>query len=229
MMHLPIGTLVNAGAVILGGSTGVLLRHALPERYRGILFQGLGLCTLALGTLMIVKMTNPIVVIASVLVGGLSGELLRLEEKLENGGNALKKMLHLGDERFTEGLVTAFLVFCVGSMTILGAIDEGIRGDRTLYFTKSILDGFCSIALAATWGAGVIFSVIPLLVYQGGLTLLAAQAAPFFTPAMTAQLTATGGVLVLGIGLNLLGIAKIRTSSLLPSLVIVALFSFVVK
>lgn len=220
-MNLPIGTFVNAAAVIAGGTLGTLVKNALPERFRGILFQGLGLCTLSLGVLMVTKMRNPIVVIASVLIGGLAGEFFKLEENFDRGGDALKRALKIGDERFTEGIVTAFLVFCVGSMTILGAIDEGIRGDRTLYFTKSLLDGFCSIALAATWGVGVVFSAIPLLIYQGGLTVLASQAAPFFTETMTAQLTATGGVLVLGIGINLLGLTKIRTSSLLPALLAV--------
>jgi len=135
--------------------------------------------------------------------------------------NTLKNRLKFKDQGFTEGLVTAFLIFCIGSMTIVGALNEGISGDKSLLLTKSMLDGFTSIALASTFGAGVLFSVIPMLIFQGGLTVFAGQFHSLFSQVLLAQLTATGGVLILGISLNLLEIKSIKVINLLPSLLVV--------
>ncbi len=215
---LPVGTIVNVLAVLAGGAAGLMAGNRLPERLKTIVFQGLGLCTLAIGITMAIKMQNPLVVIFSVVVGGVTGELLALERRFEALSDKLKARLRSKNELFTDGLVTAFLIFCVGSMTILGAFDEGLRGDPTLLFTKSLLDGLGAIALAATYGAGVLFSVIPLFVYQFGLTLFAGLLHSVFTEPMIAQLTATGGVLILGIGLNLLGLARLPLTNFLPAL-----------
>lgn len=222
---LPVGTIVNVLAVLVGGAAGLLAGNRLPERLRLVVFQGLGLCTLAIGVTMILKMHNPLVVIFSVVMGAVAGELLGLERRFEALSERLKARLKSDNELFTDGLVTAFLIFCVGSMTILGAFDEGLRGDPTLLFTKSMLDGFAAIALAATYGLGVLFSVVPLFLYQYGLTLFAGLLQHLFTEAMIAQLTATGGVLILGIGLNLLNIKRIPLTNFLPALVFSVLLS----
>ena len=220
-----LGTIVNVLAVALGSLIGLFFRKNFPESLRKILFQGLGLCTLAVGITMILKVENLITVIFSVVLGGITGELLKLQECFDGFGNWLKKRLKSDNEKFTEGLVSAFLIFCVGAMTIMGAMDEGLRGNHTLLFTKSMLDGFTSIALAATFGSGVFFSTIPLLVYQGALTLFASWAQGFFTEAIVHQLTSVGGVLVLGIGINLLEIQKIKVTNLLPSLVFIVILT----
>ena len=218
-MTLPVGTLANVAAVLLGGAIGLIVHDRMPKRMKTIVFQGLGLCTLVIGMSMALKMDNPLVVIFSVVLGGVTGEAMRLEDAFNRLADALKARVKSDNSLFTDGLVTAFLIFCIGPMTIMGALDEGLRSDPTLLYTKSMLDGFGSIALGATFGSGVLFSVIPLFIYQYGITLCAGAAQAVLTEAMITALTATGGVLILGIGANLLELARIRLSNLLPALV----------
>lgn len=220
-MNIPVGTFINTFSVILGGSLGILIKNSLPEKYKKIIFQGIGLFTILLGISMAIPFPNPLIIIFSILIGGLIGVLINLEERLDNLSSILKKKLNLKDSKFNEGLITAFLIYCIGSMTILGAINEGISGDNSLLITKSVLDGFTSIALASTFGIGVIFSVIPMLIFQGGLTLLASFFGNFFTESLIQYLTSTGGILILGIGINLLELKKISVLNLLPSLIVV--------
>jgi len=218
-MTLPVGTLANVAAVLIGGAIGLIVHDRMPKRMKTIVFQGLGLCTLVIGMSMALKMDNPLVVIFSVVLGGITGEAVRLEDAFSRLADALKARVKSDNSLFTDGLVTAFLIFCIGPMTIMGALDEGLRSDPTLLYTKSMLDGFGSIALGATFGSGVLFSVIPLFIYQYGITLCAGAAQAVLTEAMITALTATGGVLILGIGVNLLELARIRLSNLLPALV----------
>lgn len=224
---LPVGSLVNAAAIIVGGAIGLALHGRFPARARLIVFQALGLSVIVIGMQMALKMTQPLLVIFSLIIGGLIGELLDIEDFLERMGNRVKRLTKSQNNLFTDGLVTAMLIFCVGSMAILGAFDEGLRGDPKILFTKAMLDGFTSIALASTYGAGVLLSSIPVFLYQFSLTLLAGSVQQFFTPELITQLTATGGVLILGIGLNLLELLSIRLSNLLPSLVIVVILSMI--
>lgn len=225
---MPIGSLVNAGAVIVGSALGLLLRSRFPEKIKVIIFQAIGLSTLVLGMEMALQTGNFLVLIFSLILGGIVGELVQLERALERLGERLKARINAGDERFTEGLVTAFLIFCIGSMTFVGALNEGLSGDRTLIFTKALLDGFTSIALASVYGLGVIFSALPLLLIQGGISLLARQFQDFFTPLLINELTAVGGVLILGIGISLLEIKRLRTTNLLPALLVVVLLTLTV-
>ena len=215
---IPYGSLVNAGAIIAGGLIGCMLRSHFPERIRRIVFQGLGLCVVLIGLQMAFKAENLIVVTFAILLGGITGELMGLKELFERIGNRFKRAVRSKDENFTDGLVTSSLIFCIGAMAIVGSLEEGLRGDPTVLFNKAILDGFASVALAATFGPGVIFSFIPVLLYQGGMTLGAGAAQQYFTPAMINQLTATGGLLILGIGINLLELTEIKLPSLLPAL-----------
>lgn len=225
---MPIGTIVNTIAVIFGSLLGLLLHKNLPEKIKAIVFQGIGLCTLVIGMQMALKVENLLVLIFSVLIGGVIGEAIKLDLSFENLSDFLKNRIKSKNEKFTEGLITSFLIFCIGSMTIIGAINEGIKGDRTLLFTKSILDGFTSIALASTYGVGVLFSAVPLFIFQSSLTMLAVQFQNFFSTTIINQLTATGGVLILGIGLNLLDIKKIKVTNLLPALIVVILLTPIV-
>ena len=227
-MIFPTGSVMNAGAILVGGTLGLLLHGRLPERMRAIVFQGLGLCVLAIGIDMALQGKNSLLVVLSVLIGGIVGEFLRLEDRLANLAGQVKRLVGSTNTRFVDGLVNASLIYCIGAMAILGAFDEGIRGDHSILFTKSLLDGFASIALASTYGAGVLFSALPVLLYQGTLTIFASTFHAYFSDYLIAQLTATGGTLIIGIGINLLGLATIRLSSLLPALIIIVGLSLTV-
>ena len=218
---MPIGTFINMLTVLVGSSVGLMLRQRLPEQIKEIIFQGIGLASLVLGMQMAFESQNFVVIIFSLLIGGIIGVAIELEARMEAWSEALKARVRVGDERFTEGLITAFLIFCIGSMTFVGALNEGLTGDRTLLLTKATLDGFTSIALASVYGVGVAFSILPMFVVQGSLTLLAGQAHSFFSPLLIDQLTAAGGVLIVGIGLSLLEIKQVRGITLLPSLIVV--------
>lgn len=222
---LPIGSIVNALAIIAGSMLGMALHNHFPERIKNIVFQGLGLCTLVIGMDMALKAQNLLILIFSILLGGLIGEALQLETAVERLGNWFKKKIGSKNIRFTDGLITASLIYCIGAMAIVGSLDEGIRGDRTILLSKSILDGFASVALAASFGSGVLFSFIPVLLYQGGITLFAGIFQDQFSPLLISQLTATGGVLIIGIGITLLEIKQIKLSNMLPSLVVAVILT----
>lgn len=222
---MPIGTLINAGAIILGSLLGLMLGGRFSDRYRTLVYHSIGLCVLVIGLHMALSFNNVLILVFSMLCGALCGQLVGLDDRLTAAGNALKHRLGSKDARFTDGFVTASLLFCIGSMAILGSIDEGIRGDRTILLTKSILDGFICIPLASTYGVGVLFSFVSILLYQGGITLLAGQAQGFFTDPLINQLTSTGGLLIMGIGINLLELKTVNVTNMLPSLLFAILFT----
>ena len=222
---MPVGTLINVATVLIGSTLGLLLRRRFPQAIQAIIFQSVGLATLVLGVQMALEGENFLVLIFSLIIGGIVGELLHLDVWVESLATTLKDKIHIGEATFVEGLITAFLLFCVGSMTIVGALNEGLNADRTLLLTKSLLDGFTSIALASVYGVGVLFAVVPLFLVQGGLTLLAGQFQGLFSPLLINGLTAVGGVLILGIGLTLLELKAIKTTNLLPSLVVVVILT----
>lgn len=224
-MPVPVGPVINALAIVGGGLLGLAIGSRLPERVRAIVFQGLGLCTLVIGLQMALTTRAPILLILSVLVGGITGELLRLEDRFLALGDRLKARLQSRNPRFTEGLVNAAVLFCIGAMAIVGSFDEGLRGDRTVVLSKSILDGFAAIAMASAYGLGVIFAAVPLLLYQSGLVAFAGMLQPWLTPALMTELTATGGVLIMGISLNLLNLTQIRLSNLLPALFVIVVLA----
>ncbi len=224
-----LGTVVNAAAVMAGSLIGIYLGRKIPPSIMEIIFQALGLCTLAIGISMVLKIDNILIMVFSVVSGGIIGELLKLEERLDALGSYLKKKINSANDSFTEGLVGSFLIFCIGSMTIMGSLQEGISGDHTLLFTKSILDGFASIALGAVFGSGVFFSSIALLVYQGLLTYLAKLSGGILEAGVINQMIAAGGLLIIGIGFNLLNIKKIKTMNLLPSLIVIVILSMIFR
>ena len=222
---MPFGTLVNTLAVVAGSLVGLLLQRKFPESIRTICFQGLGLCTLLIGMQMALQVDNILILIFSVLIGGVAGESLNLHGRLIRLGDAIKGKVRIGSERFTEGLITAFLLFCVGSLTIVGALEEGITGDPSLIYTKSVLDGFASMVLAVTYGWGVLFSALPLLLFQSAITLSAGVLQPYLSELVIHQLSATGGIIILGLGINLLEIKALRVTNMLPALLIVVLLT----
>jgi len=218
-----IGTLVNAAAVIVGGTIGLLLNKGMPERIKSIYFQTIGLFTLAIGVSMVYNLEHILIVVSSLAVGALLGEWMNLEMRAENFSNYLKTRFKIGSDKFSEGLITAFLLYCIGSMTILGAIQEGSGGSSDLLLTKSLMDGFSSILLASAFGVGVLVSAVPLIIFQGAITLMAMYAGVFFTPEIIHGLTNVGGVLLIGLGINILEIKQLRVMNMLPALLVVAI------
>ena len=224
-MIFPLGTLVNVLAIIAGGFLGVALGSRLPDRIRMIVFQAIGLCTLVLGFSMALKSAEMLIMFGSIIIGAVLGEILRLEQRFASLGNWLKKRLGASNPEFTNGVISATMLFCVGSMAILGPFSEALLGDRTLLYTKSMLDGITSIAFAAAFGAGVILSTVPLFIYQGCLTVFASLLAPLLPEAILTELTAVGGLLIVGIGFNLLKIKEIPLLNFMPSLVVVVVLA----
>ena len=219
---------MNAGAVIAGGTVGLLFKKNMPERITTIYFQAVGLFTMAIGISMVYKMQHILIVVSSLAIGSLLGEWMNLERGAERLSDYLKRKLHIGSEKFSEGLTTAFLLYCIGSMTILGAIQEGTGGSPDLLLTKSLMDGFSSIILASAFGVGVVVSAIPLLIFQGSITLLAMYAGKFFTPEIIQGLTSVGGILLIGLGVNILEIKKLRILNMLPALIIVVILLWMI-
>jgi uncharacterized membrane protein YqgA involved in biofilm formation len=224
------GTLINIATVLLGGTLGIFFGSRLPERIRETVIAGLGLFTAAIGLQMFLKTENAIIVLGSLLLGGLLGEWWRIEDGLRNVGGFLEKRftrqkdLQDTGSRFIRGFLTSSLVFCVGPMTILGSIQDGLSGDYRLLAIKSILDGFAALAFASSLGVGVLFSTLVILAFQGSLSLLAFQAQAWITPAMMNEMTAAGGLLLIGIAVSsLLEIRPIRVGNFLPALIIAPL------
>ena len=215
-----LGTLVNTGAVIAGSLVGILIHAHLPDRLTRIAFQGIGLFTLFIGVKMAWETQSLLILIFSMVIGSIIGELIDLDKHLGNLSEKLKAKLKSKNEKFTEGLITAFLLWCMGSMTIIGAMEEGFGDPPNLLLAKSVLDGFSSVALAASMGIGVMFAAIPLLIYQGGLTLLAASLRDVMADPVVAEMTAVGGLLLIGLGINILEIKKLKILNMLPALVV---------
>ena len=221
------GTLINIIAVIIGSGIGLLLKTKLPKKIVLTVFQGLGLFTLFLGFVMAMKTGSYLILVFSLVIGGIIGEALDIEKFTERQADAIKKKIKFGGDKFSEGMLTAFLLYCMGSMTILGALEEGMNNDSTLLITKSVMDGFSSIALASAFGVGVAFSVIPMLIFQGGLTLLAMYFGEFIDVIIVNELTAVGGILLIGLGINILDIKKIKVFNLFPALIIAVILAWI--
>lgn len=218
------GTILNVLTVLTGGSLGAVLGERLPEKTRQTVMHGLGLVTIAVGLRMTLDTANVLIVMGSILLGGIIGEWWQLEERLQAAGDALQGRVKVGtSSTLAQGFVTASLIFCVGPMTILGSIQDGLLGDYSLLAIKSVLDGFAALALASSLGVGVVFSSVTVLIYQGGLSLLARLAHVGMSEPMIAEMTATGGLLIMGIGLVLLDIKRIRLASYLPGIFIAPL------
>ena len=216
---IPLGAIINALGITIGSLVGLAFGARLPERVRAIVFQGLGLCVLVIGFKMALLTQNPLIVIFSIVIG--SGEMIGLEARLIRVGDWLKGRLKSSNPLFTEGMVNASVLFCIGAMAIIGSFDEGLRGDRAVVLSKTIIDSFAALAMASAYGLGVLFSAIPVLIYQGALTLLAGSLQSWLDPATMTELTAVGGTLIIGIGLNMLEITRISLSNMLPSLLAV--------
>jgi uncharacterized membrane protein YqgA involved in biofilm formation len=212
------GTLVNTCAILAGSLIGITAGKRLPERLKTITMQGLGLSVILVGLRMAIPDQGSLAAIGCLLLGALTGELLRIEQALEHVGCWLKRRAGSGSATFVQGFVTASILYLTGAMVIIGSIQDGTVGDTSTLYVKSLLDGVASIALSSTFGIGVAFSALSVLVVQGAITLLASHLNFLREPHVLNAVTATGGLMILGIGINLLGMARIRIGNFLPAL-----------
>lgn len=217
-----IATIVNAVLVLAGSAAGLLFRGMISERLMSILTHALGLCVLGIGMSNLLCTEDTLCLVVCMVIGAVVGNGLDLERRLESAGNLIRTGLgeRAGNSRFTEGFVNASLLFCVGAMAITGSIEAGLNHNYSVIFSKGVIDGVTSVSFAATMGIGVAFSVLPLLVYQGGITLLAAWVGPYLPEAVVTEMTAAGGALIVAIAINMLGLsqAKIKVGNLLPAM-----------
>ena len=214
------GTIVNAVAIVVGSLLGVSLRRGISDRYKETVIAAIGLAVLLIGLKSALRTDDLLLVIISLALGAVVGELLHIEERLEAVGYWIGKRMGRAGDGVAQGFVTASLVFCVGAMAIVGALESGLTGNHQTLYAKSLLDGVTSIIFASSLGIGVLFSSLAVLSYQGGITLLAVYLKPFLTPPVVMQMSAVGGLLILAIGLNILSITKLRIGNMLPGLFI---------
>lgn len=213
-----LGTLINVGTILVGSALGLLLRKGLPQRLRDTVMQGLGLCVILIGLSGAIGSADTMCVILSVVLGGLLGAAVNIERRLEDLGKLAQRKLARGGDGFAREFVTASLVYCVGAMAIMGALDSGLKGDHATLIAKSALDGISAIVFASTLGPGVACSALSVLAYQGAITLMAGWLKPLLTDAIVTEMSAVGGLLIVGIGLNMLLDKHIAVGNLLPAI-----------
>ena len=215
-----LGTIVNSGAIIAGSLLGILLRKGIKEEYKNTIMDGINLSVIVIGIMGAIKSENIILVIISMVIGGIIGEAIGVENKLDGLGNKLQKTFAKGDSNFTKGFVTTSLIYCIGAMAIIGSLESGIAGNHETLFAKSILDGISAIVFASTLGVGVAFSAVSVFIYQGSITLLSSSVKDLLTPEVINEMSAIGGILIMAIGLTMSGIKKIKIGNLLPAIFI---------
>ncbi|MEH6949078.1 DUF554 domain-containing protein [Bacillus sp. JJ634] len=227
-----LGTLVNAACIAIGAIVGRFLQN-IPEKVKETVMSGIGLAVAVMGLQMTFKSEQYLIVILSIVIGAVIGEWIDIEKHLNALGKWIEsKMKQTEGTSISQGFVTATLIFCIGAMSILGALDSGIRNDHTVLITKAIIDGFTAIILSSTLGIGVLFSAVPIILYEGVIALLATQIDRWIPSGLMdmfiAEMTATGGLMIAVIGLNIMGLTKIRAANLLPGILVVGIFvSFV--
>ena len=213
-----LGTVINSLAIIIGGLIGLILKKGIKEEYRNTIMDAIGLSVLVIGVTGAIISENMLLVIGSMVVGSFIGEWIKIERKLDNLGDKLQSRFSSGDSTFSQAFVTSSLIYCVGAMAIIGSLEAGIQGDNSTLFVKSILDGITSMLFASSLGIGVIFSAIPVFIYQGSITLLANRLAGLLTPVVINEMSAVGGLLIMAIGINILGLKKIKVGNMLPAI-----------
>ena len=228
------GTFINVIAILVGSALGVLFGARLPDHLKSTVIAGMGIFTGAVGMQMFLKTENALVVLGALILGAILGEWLGIEDWLQNLGKWLEKLVSGNSENnsghFVRGFLTASVIYCTGPMAVLGSISDGLRGDYLTLSIKSVLDGFFSIALASTLGIGVAFSALPVSVYQGSISLLAAQLNAIVSATMMNEMTATGGILLIGIAISsILELKKIRVGNFLPALIIAPMIVYLLS
>lgn len=212
-----LGTLVNAGAIVLGSFLGLLLKKGLPEKITDAIMKGVALCVLYIGLDGCLEGDNALIAILSIVLGALVGTALDLDGRLCALGDYMERKLQAGGGSFSTAFVTASLLFCVGAMAVVGSLQSGLTGNHTMLYTKSMLDGISSVIFAATLGPGVLMAGVAVLLYQGAITLLAQALAPVLNDAVVAEMTCVGSLLIIGLGLNMLGVTKLKVMNYVPA------------
>jgi hypothetical protein len=217
-----LGTIVNTAAIVLGGLLGLLFGQALPEKMKKTVIQGIGLAVLLIGGSMALQTKNPLIVIASLVLGGVIGEWIDIELRLQHFGQWLEQRLAKNGQvtGFTKAFVTASLIYCVGAMAIMGSLESGLKGNYNILFAKSMLDGISALVFASSMGIGVLVSAVPVFVYQGAITMSAGLLQGILSAQVIAEMSAAGGLLILGIGFNILEFKEIKVGNLLPAIFI---------
>jgi uncharacterized membrane protein YqgA involved in biofilm formation len=215
-----LGTIINSSAIAIGSLLGVMLNKGIKDEYKNTIMDGVALIVILIGIMGALDTENIILMTISIVIGSIIGEALKIEKKLDNLGNSLEKKFGKGDSNFSKGFVTASLVFCVGAMAIVGALESGLQGNHSTLFAKSIIDGISSVIFASTLGIGVGFSAVAVFIYQGIITLLASSIKDLLTPEAINEMSAVGGLLISAIGINILGLKKIKVGNMLPAIFI---------
>jgi len=215
-----LGTIVNAVAIIAGSLLGLLFRGGIPKKFTVTMMQAISLAVMLIGFKMALKTDAILLVIFSLVIGSLMGEFINIESRLERLGKRLETRFSKPGSGIAKGFVVASLVFCVGSMAIVGALESGLSGNHQTLFAKSALDGLFSIIFASSFGIGVLFSSVSVFIYQGMITLTSSLMKPFLIPAVINQMSGVGGILIMAIGINLLEIQKIKVGNMLPAIFI---------
>lgn len=225
-----LGTIVNAVAIVIGGVVGILIKGGLPEKMSATIMQGVGLCVALIGLASAMEgMSHIMPIIFFVVIGTLIGEGIDIEKRLENFGDRLEKKFAKDSSSFSKGFVTASLLYCVGAMAIMGSLESGLTGNHETLFAKSVLDGIISVVLASTLGIGVVFSAVSVFVYQGSITLLAGALSSVLTETVIVQMSATGGLLILGLGLSMILSTKIKVGNMLPAVLLPVVYYFITQ
>ena len=228
-----LGTLPNCCAIIIGALLGVFCKRGLPEKWQETMMSSIALCILIIGVQMALKTQNIIIVIFSLVLGAIAGEIIDIEGAMNRLGKYLGNKLSSGDSSAAAaigaGFVNASILFCSGAMAILGSIQDGLAADHTTLFAKATLDGLISLILSANLGIGVILSALSVGIYQGSITLLAGFIGPLVTDAMLTEITASGGIMIMAIGCNMLKISSIRIGNLLPGMLFAAVLTALLK
>ena len=224
-----LGTIVNSLAIVVGSLIGILLKKGIKDDYKITIMDGISLTVIVIGIMGGIKSENMILAISSIVIGSLIGEIIGIEKWLDTLGDKLQKSLGARDSNFSKGFVTASLIYCVGAMAIVGALESGIQGNHQTLFAKSILDGISSIIFASTLGIGVAFSAVAVFIYQGIITLLAGSVKGLLTPEVINEMSAIGGILIMAIGINVLGIKKVKVGNMLPAIFIPIIYYMIVN
>jgi uncharacterized membrane protein YqgA involved in biofilm formation len=215
-----LGSIANAAAIIVCGILGSFLKKGLPKRYGDLVIAALGFFTVMLGVKFAMQTEHPLVVIFSMVLGAALGEWIDIEKRMDSFGNKVQSKLKGFKGNFSQGFVNASLLFCVGSMAIMGALQSGLANDHQTLYTKAVMDGVIAVIFASTLGIGVAASAVPVFIYQGAITLLAAFLQPYLSAAVVLEMTAVGGILLMGVGSNILEIKKVKVGNLIPAIFI---------
>ena len=218
-----IGTLINCAAIVLGTCLGLLLRRGMKPAVSHTVMQGVGLSVILIGLMGAIETGNMLLVILSMVLGGVAGALIDIDGRMNRLGQWAQRKLTRGEDEgstFAKGFVTASLVYCVGAMAVVGALDSGIRGDHSTLIAKAALDGVTAVIFASSLGIGVMLSAVPVLIYQGAIALLGNAVAPLLSDAVITEISVTGSLMIIGITLNVLGVTKLRILNMTPALLL---------